>query len=193
MKNKLGLIFSFLLGALFAFSITYSIMDNANRAEREELIKLRKAMLERENGFLIPNPFAGMGPKLNKLKKQMQDMMEEQEKKQDEEDAILGSLSNSLSQFGLAFDVGKVTEREDENFYYYDLEVGSSENNKIEVNVKDNYLMLSGTIEKVDGNSSFTSSFNKSFPIPADADASLLEVDSNSKENFLIIKVPRKK
>ncbi len=61
------------------------------------------------------------------------------------------------------------------------------------LDVKDDYLILSGTIEKVTDNSSFTSSFNKSFPVPSDADASKLEVDQDSKEEFLIIKIPKKK
>mgnify|MGYP000433387651 CR=1 FL=1 len=193
MKNKAGIVFSFLLGALFAFSATYSIMEQANKEEKEELIKLRKAMIERENGFLIPNPFAAMGPKLDKFKKQMEDMLEEEEKEQEEENTLFGSISKGISQFSLAFDVGNVEQREDDDFYYYDLEVGSSENNKIEVKIREGNLVLSGTIEKVTENTSFTSSFNKSFPVPMDSNAEKMSVDQDSKEGFLIIKIPKKK
>jgi HSP20 family molecular chaperone IbpA len=193
MNNKKGMVFSFVLGAIFAFSITYSYLENENKAEREELIKLRKAMIERENGFLIPNPFANMGPKLDKLKKRMQDMMDEEDKRQEEQDILLGSLSDSITNFGSAFNAGKVTEREDDSNYYFDLEVGTSDNNKIDVNVKNGYLELSGTIEKVTQNTSFTSSFNKSLPIPVDADSAKLSIDQDSKEGILIIKLPKKK
>ena len=193
MKNKKGIIFSFILGAIFAFSVTFSYLENENKAEREELIKLRQAMIERENGFLIPNPFANMGPKLDKLKQRMKDMMKQEEKRQDEQDVVLNSLSDSLSNFGAAFNAGKVTEREDDKFYFYDLEVGTSDNNKIDVNVKNGYLILSGTIEKVTDHTSFTSSFNKSLPIPANADSAKLSIDQDSKEGILIIKLPKKK
>ena len=197
MNHKVGYAAAFALGAIFAFSTTYTIMDNANKLEREELVRLKKAMLEQQGGIHIPNPFAGMGAGLDKLKKQMQDMMEEEQKRQEEQDTLFGSIADSIGNIGSAFDVGKVERREDENFYYYDLEVGSSENNKINVNIEDSQLILSGTIEKINNEgsfkSSFSSSFNKSFPVPADGDAQKMSVDQNAKEGFLVIKIPKKK
>jgi len=195
-NKKIPIIFSFILGCIFAFSITYNLMNNVNKEERIELAKLRKELIQYEEGINIPNPLKSLSGKLGKMKKHMQDMMEEEEKALEEQATIFQGIAQGLSNIGSVFDVGETTEREDDQFYYFDVKVGSSEQNEIDVNVKDGYLSVSGKVvsNKGEGSfkSTFTSSFSKSFPVPANVYANRFKIDQDTEKGLLIIKFPKK-
>lgn len=195
MKNKLGYIAAFSLGAIFSCSVTYSVMSNSIRAEREEMVKIRKEIKRLNQGINIPNVFADFDKKFQAIKKQFdQEVADEEEDARDTE-SFLGGLANSIQGMATGFSAGDLTEREDDQFYYYDIEVGSSDKNEINVQVEDGNLIVSGTIvsESNEGSitSSFRSSFNQSRSLPSGIDQNNFKLDHDKEKGILTIKFPK--
>ncbi|PIK15079.1 Hsp20/alpha crystallin family protein [Halobacteriovorax sp. JY17] len=188
MKNKMGYILSFILGAIFAYSITYSVLTNSIKEERTEMVKLRKEIEKLNHGFNIPNPFAGFDKKFDSIKKQFDQEVE----KEEEDSSFFGGLAKGFGALTASMAGGEITEREDDKFYYFDIEVGSSEKNEINVKVEDGHLIVDGTIVSEDNSGSVTSSFRSSFNqmrlLPTNVDQGNFKMDQDKEKGILTIK-----
>ena len=192
MNHKFGYIFSFILGAVFSCSITYSVLSNSIKEERAEMVKLRKEIEKLNDGFNIPNPFAGFDKKFDSIKKQFEKEMAIDKKDQDKEDSFFGGIAKGLGSLTAGIAGGQITEREDEDFFYYDIEVGSSEKNEVNVKVENGHLLVDGMIVNEDNSgsvtSSYTSSFNQMQPLPRNVDQENFEMDHDKEKGILTIK-----
>lgn len=106
-------------------------------------------------------------------------------------------------QFNLTFgdegmnplDSGRMTQREDDQYIYYEVPLRGLKEEKLDVQVSQGQVTISGKVEKKSeekGNSTFfSSSFHRSFPVPPGVDAEHLQVEPE-KDKF-VIKFPKKK
>lgn len=107
------------------------------------------------------------------------------------------------SWFGNKFGGGTVQDiekREDENFIYYDIKVKDVKGTTVNTKVENGYLTITGQIESKNSeqdedsgfsNSSvFSSTFSRTFPLPADVDEDSMEMES--EQNKIVIKFPKK-
>lgn len=192
MKNKWGYIASFSLGAIFACSITFNVMTNSIKEERAEMVKLRKEIAKLNKGFNIPNPFADFDKKFDSIKKQFEKEMAQDLADEEEERSFFGGLAKGLQGMASGISGGGITEREDDQFLYYDVEVGTSEKNEINVQVENGQLVVSGTIVSEDKSgsvtSSFRSSFNQSRSLPSNVDQNNFVLDQDNEKGILTVK-----
>jgi HSP20 family molecular chaperone IbpA len=90
-------------------------------------------------------------------------------------------------------DVGEIKRREDEKFVYYEIPIKGLKKEKLNVKVSGGQIHVSGQTENKsdDGSSStfLTSSFHRSFPVPADVDANKVQMENASDR--LVIKFPK--
>lgn len=88
---------------------------------------------------------------------------------------------------------GEISQREDEKFVYYDLELGDGELKEMQANVSGGQLQISARLEsteQVNGmQSSINSSFNRSFPVPPGVDAEKFRMNQEGKK--LVISFPK--
>ncbi len=107
------------------------------------------------------------------------------------------------SWFGNKFGGGTVQDiekREDENFVYYDIKVKDVKGTTVNTKVENGYLTITGQIESKNSeqdeesgysNSSvFSSTFSRTFPLPANVDEDSMEMESEL--NKIVIKLPKK-
>lgn len=107
------------------------------------------------------------------------------------------------SWFGNKFGGGTVQDiekREDENFVYYDIKVKDVKGTTVNTKVENGYLTITGQIESkkseqdeesgFSNSSVFSSTFSRTFPLPADVDADSMEMES--EQNKITIKFPKK-
>ncbi|GEM_PF-5646485 len=192
MKNKLGYIGAFTLGAIFSCSITYTVMNNSIEAERAEMVKIRKEIKKLNQGINIPNFFADFDDKFADIKKQFDKEVAEAEENAKNASSFFGGIAKGIQTLSSGFSAGSISERQDDQFYYYDVEVGSSDKNEINVQVEDGDLIVSGTIVSEDNSgsvtSSFRSSFNQSRTLPQGVDQDNFKLDHDKEKGILTIK-----
>lgn len=87
----------------------------------------------------------------------------------------------------------EITSSEDDNFFYYEIDLHGQQAKKLEVEVKNGQLTISGELEnkKDNGNSSYlsTSQFNRSFPVPEGVDEQNYKLEQ--KDDKIIVKFPK--
>jgi len=90
-------------------------------------------------------------------------------------------------------DVGELQQREDADFIYYELDLQGQKPQEVKVEVNEGQVLIFGTLEakrEEQGTSSFyTSSFQRSFPIPPGVDAEKFTMEQEDKK--IIIKFPK--
>jgi HSP20 family molecular chaperone IbpA len=78
--------------------------------------------------------------------------------------------------------VGQLSQREDDKFVYFDLEVEDLKSTSIQSKVENGYLTVSGVVEKKNTDEnvqhSFKSEFHRTFPLPEGIDTKKMEVIS---------------
>jgi HSP20 family protein len=102
-------------------------------------------------------------------------------------------------QFGVADTLGNIDSREDEQNYYFDLNMENIDQSSLKIDFKDGYLTLKGEMRIVDkeesnfgqSESTIISNFSKTVTIPDDANVKMAQV--NQKDKTLTIVVPKKK
>lgn len=84
-------------------------------------------------------------------------------------------------------------QREDDKYVYYELDLKGQKPKKVEVEVKDGQVSITGQVEQKredDNNSSFfSSSFHRSFPAPGNVDGEKFQMEQEG--NKIIIKFPK--
>jgi HSP20 family molecular chaperone IbpA len=89
---------------------------------------------------------------------------------------------------------GQMTQREDDQFVYYEVPLRGLKEEKLDVQVSQGQVTISGKTEKKTeekGSATyFSSSFHRSFPVPPGVDAEHLQVEP-SQDRF-VIKFPKK-
>lgn len=142
--------------------------------------------------FSQDDPFEAMRKFRQRMQKDMQDFKSP-------------SFSTPFdSWFGNKFGGGTVQDiekREDENFVYYDIKVKNVKGTTVNTKVENGYLTITGQIESKNteedeesgfSNSSvFSSTFSRTFPLPADVDEDAMEMES--EKNKIVLKFPKKK
>lgn len=91
-------------------------------------------------------------------------------------------------------DLGEIKQREDNKFVYYDIDIHGQTPKDVKVNVADGQVDISGSTErkKEDKNNSsyYSSSFQRSFPVPSGVDAENFKMEQDG--NKIVIKFPKK-
>ncbi|MGZ3774066.1 MAG: Hsp20/alpha crystallin family protein [Pseudobdellovibrionaceae bacterium] len=98
--------------------------------------------------------------------------------------------------FGSSRDlVEEIKQRKDDNFLYYEIDLHGQSPKEVKVEVKNGQIFISGQIESKedkDGSSSYySSSFQRSFPVPSDVDSDNFKTEQDDKK--IIIKFPKLK
>jgi len=91
---------------------------------------------------------------------------------------------------GAAVSSGEMKMREDEKYVYYDIDMGGATPTNFNVKVEDSFVTVTGTVEKKTDTTSVSSSFERSFPAPANTDARKVEFDNQNGK--IILKFPKK-
>ncbi|MEZ4815082.1 MAG: Hsp20/alpha crystallin family protein [Bdellovibrionota bacterium] len=124
--------------------------------------------------------------------RQMRDKMEKQFQTPNEGRGIFDSWFQKRFGGGSA---EEITQREDDQFVYYELKVMGLDQEKVRVSVSDGQLSISGKVEKkteADGSANyFSSSFHRSFPVPAGVDSTKVQMEQ--EKDKIIIKFPKLK
>ncbi len=98
-------------------------------------------------------------------------------------------FNHSLSFFGLKNAQLNISTREDENFIYMDIDLTSFDKDSLSAKVENDTLVIEGIQKSEDSNSSTSSHFYQSFPVPEGTDAS--KVDMFYEDHKLILKFPK--
>lgn len=124
------------------------------------------------------NPFA-----------EMQRMQRQMLKEFNEPDVFQNSFNNWYkNKFG-GGNIYELTQREDENFIYYEIQLEGLHPQKVDVDVKDGQVFISGSAEATTKDSLVESTFQRSFPVPPNVDANKLTMEQ--QESKMIIKFPK--
>lgn len=91
---------------------------------------------------------------------------------------------------GAAVSSGEMKTREDEKFIYYDIDLGGTNPTNFNVKVEDGLVTVTGTVEKKTDTTSVSSSFERSFPAPANTDSRKVEFDNQNGK--ITLKFPKK-
>lgn len=108
----------------------------------------------------------------------------------------LGGQSAPFGGGGQVFEMNSAdfSEREDEKFVYYDLDVKGMTPQDLKVNVEDGQVSVSGRLEKKtdEGGSPaiISSSFQRSFPVPPNVVAEKFELEQEGAK--IVIKFPKR-
>ncbi|ODS33037.1 MAG: Hsp20/alpha crystallin family protein [Candidatus Scalindua rubra] len=92
---------------------------------------------------------------------------------------------------------GEIKQREDDDFVYYDITIKDLVNQKLDIQVQDGQITISGTIEKKSSDKEdkensrqyFSSTFHRSFPVPYGVDDTKVQIDQDGEK--VIIKLPK--
>ncbi len=88
---------------------------------------------------------------------------------------------------------GDIRKREDEHFVYYDILIEGLKPEKVNINVENGQLSVSGQIEnKSEENHSgsyFSSTFHRSFPVPTNVDSNRVQMEQI--QGKIIVKFPK--
>ena len=91
--------------------------------------------------------------------------------------------------------VGDFSQREDDDFIYYDIDTDKKKPEELKVDVKNGQVTVSGKFEEksdsANSNSFYSSSFTRSFPAPQNTDAEKFKIEQ--ADGKVIIKFPKKK
>ena len=130
---------------------------------------------------------------MNRMRKHMQDSLDSFNK--GFENSFEGWFSNRFGG-GSAQDFQT---REDEDFIYYDIEVEGLNGQDVNVKIENKNVTVAGNIQKTEEKEdqgfkrkeSYSSSFQRRFPVPGDVDSDNAQVDV--KKERIIIKFPKLK
>jgi len=157
--------------------------------DRQNEIKDRfDSLLDDE--FFDTDPFEGM----RKMREQMEKQMEE---------FPMGNKS-TINPFDAWYTdrfgggtIHDISQREDEDFVYYDIKVTDLNQTSINTKVENNYVTITGTVENTHGDensdspnrSLFKSTFTRTFPLPGDVDSSKMQM--SPEKNKIVLKFPK--
>lgn len=111
-----------------------------------------------------------------------------------------GRMGDPWKSGGVA-SASKISEREDENFVYFDIQAKNLNPSSINTNIENGYLSITGTIEKKSGDdeqsagagmqSYFKSTFNQTFPLSIKVDPEKMEMTHENGK--IVLKFPKRK
>jgi HSP20 family molecular chaperone IbpA len=176
---------SFVLGASCLFIYQKYLAPNQKQDELSRLRGIDPIFDQFYNDSFFSkslDPFENM--------RRMREQMEKQIKTPGEGGAIFDSWFEK--KFG-AGSADEISEREDENFIYYDVKINGLNQEKLTVNVGNGYINISGEVEEKNNANNetkyFRSTFNRSFPVPASVDA--IKFQMEQEKDKIIIKFPK--
>lgn len=117
----------------------------------------------------------------------------------DPSDDLRQMQKQMLSQFSQFDDLdssslGGIKQKKDAKFTYFEIELEDQIPKELKVNVQDGQVQITGKIESKneDGNSNsyYSSTFERSFPVPSDVEADKLKMEQVDKK--IILKFPKK-
>jgi HSP20 family molecular chaperone IbpA len=93
--------------------------------------------------------------------------------------------------------VNDISKREDDDFVYYDIKVDDLNSTSINTKIENGYVTITGTLEKKKGSteengtaqSTFKSSFSRTFPLPENVDQDKMQMIPET--NKVILKFPK--
>ncbi len=124
------------------------------------------------------NPFA-----------EMQRMQRQMLKEFNEPDVFQNSFNDWYkNKFG-GGNIYELTQREDAHYIYYEIQLEGLHPQKVDIDVKDGQVFISGSAEATTKDSLVESTFQRSFPVPPNVDANKLNMEQ--LESKIIIKFPK--
>lgn len=92
-------------------------------------------------------------------------------------------------------EIARINEREDDHFIYFEIPIKNLKKEKLKVNIANGMVQVTGQIEKKKqgkhASSYYSSSFHRSFPVPAGVDAD--KVQMSQEKDQLVVKFPKVK
>lgn len=85
--------------------------------------------------------------------------------------------------------VSEMKQHEDDKYLYYEIEIKGLTPQRVDVEVKDEQVFISGIAELKEENKYQESEFQRSFPVPQNVDANKFEMEQNGKK--IVIKFPK--
>ena len=150
---------------------------------------------------LLNGPLMAQNDPLEQMRK-MRDQMETRTNGFDIKNHPMGNPFDSW--FSDPFGGGTaddISEREDDSFVYYDIQVDDVKLNSIKTKVNEGYITITGTAEKEADSESqddrfstrsiFKSSFNRTFPLPENVDQNKMQL--LTEKDKIILKFPKTK
>ena len=182
--------------------------DEARRRRRADLDRQAEEYLDRFSKMMnrMLHGANAFGPQ-DKLFKDLEEMEKkfyermEQRKQQiqpSEEDEEPAQPGGSVQFFSTG--APDVTSSEDENNYYFDVTVEGYEKDSVKIRIDENVVTVQGRMTRATGSGdtgsggiqfSFSSSFERSFPVPPKGDASKAEM--SPEKGKIVVKIPKKK
>lgn len=111
----------------------------------------------------------------------------------DDEHDPFEALRKQMSVQMVEMDSSDIRSREDDQFYYYDITAKGIDQGKLNVRANRGQIEISGQIETKEGDAQsqhiFSSTFERSFPIPQNADAGNLKVENEN--GIITLKIPK--
>ena len=170
-----------------------------NSNKREDLFdsftQQQKKMRKQLDSF-FDEDFLGQNDPFESMRKFRKELEEETK------EFVSGSVAPFDSWYGHKFGGGNVSDiekREDEAYVYYDIKVEDLNSTTLNAKVENGYITITGRIEKKTGSndddlssqSVFSSTFSRTFPLPANVDEDKMEMLSG--EDKVVLKFPKKK
>ncbi len=202
-RNRFFLV---LLSTFCASTLTYLLQDSSSIKADSNLKPIGKnediAKLKIDSRPTTPNNSANsfFGDALSRMRRQMDEM-----DKAFHNDPFFsnskrfGFSSNFPDESSAYIDDLKISEREDENYRYIDIESTGINSDGLNIQIRDGMVEISGEIEKqsnsdksgMKSQSTYISRFQRSFNIPHGVDES--KVDFKKSKNKFTIKFPKVK
>ena len=191
MKTFVTVILSALVGGGIVFaalkadpSLVVSQKEETKGTNEEvidDIMESHRQMTKQFNSLFDDDFFSQKDPfeEMRKMRKRMR-----------EQDSLFSAPFDSW--FSGRFGGGNVDEihsHEDDQYIYYEIKVEDLESTSINAKVEQGYITITGTTKKGDENSHFSSSFQRSFPVPYGVDENKMEM--SSEEDKVIIKFPK--
>lgn len=89
--------------------------------------------------------------------------------------------------------INDISQREDRDFVYYDIQVDDVQGTSVDTKVEDGYIVISGKQERKskEGNSIFESNFKRTFPVPSNVDPAKMQ--TTLENGKIVLKFPKLK
>lgn len=174
----------FLLGALSATVALQTKHDRRPPRPQDPFEVMRQQMMQNFGAGLgtLPGHGAGAGGS--------------GDEDEDSTGGFFGSFGAALPQMKVfKMNGADIQEREDADFYYYEIPVKGLKNEKLNVKVEGDNLVISGKIDNQsdkdeDATMMFSSSFHRSLSLPLGTDPAKIQMEN--KKDRIVVKVPKR-
>lgn len=188
MKKSLPLITTFIIGAGIGTVSTYLVLRSSNPQAIHRMTSSDQFPAPNSMGHVFDKAFDNnvFDQSTNPFY-DMKEMRERMRKLFDDSDFDNGFNDWYGNRFGGK--LGDIKSYEDEHFVFFEIDLKDIDQESLKFEVQNEQITVQGTQHRKDGNSSVSSSFMRSFPLPPGLNQAT--VTSEVKEGKLLIKFPK--